>query len=123
MRSRGSAFAVRAVIRMRRATTRPCVSSRQRGSAASGMAAYPTAGLAGWPDGRTDGAAAALGRSAACQRNIASLLNSETSVPDITRAPLRPEFTAIAGPSTVGGRYMACEDFSVAGADGVLRPG
>lgn len=84
---------------------------------------WPRILLPAWPEGGTDGAAVALARSAACQRNLASLLNSETSVPGITRAPLRPEFTAIAGPSTVGGRDMGCEDFSVAGADGILRPG
>ena len=75
---------------------------------------WPRIPLRGWPDGETEGAAAALARSAAHGRSLAALLNPETPVPGITRAPLRPELTAIAVPSTIAGRYMAGEDFAVA---------
>ena len=62
-------------------------------------------------------------------RSLAALLNPETRAPGITRAPLRPELTAIAVPSTVAGRYMAGEDFAVvagwgySGRGGVVMPG
>ena len=90
---------------------------------------WPRVPLPGWPDSETEGAAVAIARSAAHGRNLAALLNPETPVPGITRAPLRPELTAIAVPSTVAGRYMAGEDFAVAagwgysGRGGVVMPG
>ena len=75
---------------------------------------WPRIPLPGWPDGETEGAEVALARSAAHGCWLAALLNPETPVAGITRAPLRPELAAIAVPSTVAGRYMADEDFAVA---------
>ena len=69
--------------------------------------------LPGWPDGDTEGAAAALAQSAAHGRKLAALLDPETQVPGVTRPPLRPEIAAIAVPCTVGGRNMTGEDFAV----------
>ena len=74
---------------------------------------WPRIPLPGWPDGEMEGAVTAIARSAAHGRNLAALLNPETPVPGITRAPLRPEVAAIAVPSTVAGRYMAGGDFAV----------
>ena len=74
---------------------------------------WPRIPLPGWPDGEAKGAAQALARSAAHGRWMAALLNSQTPVPGVTEAPLRPELAAIAVPATVGGRNMAGNDFAV----------
>jgi hypothetical protein len=74
---------------------------------------WPRIPLPGWPDGQTEDAADALARSAAHGRELAALLDSDTAVPGVTQAPLRPEVAAIAVPATVGGRNMAYEDFAV----------
>ena len=58
-------------------------------------------------------AAAELARSAARGRQLAALLEVDTPVPGITRAPLRPEIAAVAVPATGDGRNMAGEDFAV----------
>ena len=74
---------------------------------------WPRIQLPGWPDGKREGAVEALSLSAAYGRKLAALLNPETPVPGITRAPLRPAIAAIAVPSTIGGRNMGGEDFAV----------
>jgi len=74
---------------------------------------WPRIPLPGWPDGTAKGAAEALTESAARGRELAALLNSETPVPGVTQAPLRPEFAAIAVPTTADGRNMAGDDFAV----------
>ena len=74
---------------------------------------WPRIWLPGWPDGEAEGAAEALARSATHGRELAALLDPETPVPGVTRTPLRPEITAIAVPSTVGGGNMAGADFVV----------
>ena len=74
---------------------------------------WPRIPLPGWPDGRGGDAADELARSAARGRELAALLDPDTPVPDVTRAPLRPEIAAIAVPATVGGRNMAGGDFAV----------
>ena len=74
---------------------------------------WPRIPLPGWPDGKAEGAAETLARSAARGRELASLLDPDTPVPGVTLAPLRPEITAIAVPATTGGRNMAGEDFAV----------
>ena len=90
---------------------------------------WPRIPLPGWPDGGSDGAAEELARSAARGRELAALLDPDTPVPGVTRAPLRPEIAAIAVPATVGGRNMAGEDFSVTvgwghyGRDDAVMPG
>ena len=74
---------------------------------------WPRIPLPGWPDGAAGGAVEELAQSAARGRQLAALLDPDTPVPGVTRAPLRPEAAAIAVPATVGGRNMAGEDFAV----------
>ena len=74
---------------------------------------WPRIPLPGWPDGKADGAARKLALSAARGRELAALLDPDTHVPGVTKAPLRPELAAIAVPATVGARYMVGEDFAV----------
>ena len=82
---------------------------------------WPRIPLPGWPDGGEDGAADELAASAARGRELAALLNSDTSVPGVTQplpgAPpgraLRPEIAAVAVPSTTGGGNMTGEDFAL----------
>ena len=73
----------------------------------------PRIPLPGWTGDEAEGAANALARSAARGRALAALLDPDTPVPGVTRAPLRPEIAAIAVPSTVGGRNMAGDEFAV----------
>ena len=73
----------------------------------------PRIPLPGWPDGNVADAADMLARSAARGRELGALLNPDTPVPGVTRAPLRLEIAAIAVPATTGGRNMAGEDFAV----------
>ena len=74
---------------------------------------WPRIPLPGWPDGEAEGAADTLARSAALGRELAALLDSETPVPGVTQAPLRPEIASIAVPATVDGRNMAGDDFAL----------
>ena len=84
---------------------------------------WPRIPLSGWPDGGAEDTAEALARSAACGRDLAALLDSDTSVPGVTQAPLRPEIGAIAVPATTGGRNMAGDDFALAVGWGHLGRG
>ena len=90
---------------------------------------WPRIPLPDWPDGRARGAAETLGKSAARGREIAALLDSDTPVSGVTKAPLRPEIAAIAVPTTVSRRNMAGKDFAVAagwgryGSGGAVMPG
>ena len=90
---------------------------------------WPRIPLPSWPDAGDASAAAVLAESAAKGRKIASLLDSETPVPSVTEAPLRPDLVAIAVPSTVDGRNLSDDDFALtagwgrAGAGGVVMPG
>ena len=74
---------------------------------------WPRIPLPGWPDGDVEGAACLLAQSAAHGRSMAALLDSETAVPGLTQAPLRPESAAIAVPTRRAGRNMTGEDFAV----------
>ncbi len=74
---------------------------------------WPRIPLPGWPDVGGAAAAAELARSAARGHELAALLDPDTPVPGVTRAPLRPGIAAIAVPATAGGRNMAGEDFAV----------
>ena len=74
---------------------------------------WPRIPLPGWPRGGAEGAADELARSAARGRELAALLDPDTPVPGVTRAPLRPEILTIAVPATPGGRNMAGEDFAL----------
>ena len=73
----------------------------------------PRIPLPGWPDGNTPGDAEELAASAARGRQLAALLDSETTVPGVTTGALRPEMAAIAVPSTTDGGNMAGDDFSL----------
>ena len=85
--------------------------------------------LPGWPDGASDGAAAALADSAARGRELARLLDPEAPVPGVTQGALRTELAAIAVPATVDGRNMTGDDFALDagwgyfGAKGAVMPG
>ena len=74
---------------------------------------WPRIPLPGWPDGEGKDAAGELARSAARGHALAALLDPDTPVPGVTRAPLKPEIAAIAVPATAGGRNMAGGDFAV----------
>ena len=74
---------------------------------------WPRIPLPGWPDGKADGAAKALVRSAAHGRELATLLDPDTPVPGVTEGALRPGIAAIAVPATVDGHNMNGNDFAV----------
>ena len=74
---------------------------------------WPRIPLPGWPDGKAEGAADALARSAARGRELARLLDPEVPVPGVTQGALRPEIAAIAVPATVDKRNMSGDDFTI----------
>ena len=74
---------------------------------------WPRIPLPGWPDGEADGAADSLTASAARGRELARLLNPETSVPGVTQGTLRPEIAALAVPATTDDRNMTSDDFAL----------
>ena len=74
---------------------------------------WPRIPLPGWSDREAEGAAEALARSAAFGRELAALLEPDTQVSGVTKAPLRTEIALIAVPTTVSGRNMADDDFAV----------
>ena len=74
----------------------------------------PRIPLPGWPDPSSPSSAATeLAQSAARGRELARLLDPETSVPGVTTGTLRPEIAAIAVPSTIDGRNMSGADFEL----------
>ena len=74
---------------------------------------WPRIPLPGWPDGGAEGAAEELARSAARGRELAALLDSDTSVVGVTQVPLWPDIAAIAVPAMTNGRNLSGEDFAV----------
>ena len=90
---------------------------------------WPRIPLPGWDDPESDGAAAALARSAARGCELASLLNPNAPVAGITDGQLRPGIATIAVPATAHGRNMNDEDFDVtagwghSGSADVVMPG
>ena len=84
---------------------------------------WPRIPLPGWPDSGGEDAAGELARSAARGRELAALLDPDTPVPGVTRAPLRPGIAAVAVPATVGGRNMAGEDFAATASWGHFGQG
>ena len=74
---------------------------------------WPRIPLPGWPEGGAYGAVEAISVSAAHGRELAALFDTDTPVPGVTQAPLRPKIAAIAVPATVNGRNMAGDDFAV----------
>ena len=73
----------------------------------------PRIPLPGWGDGKSEGAAATLTRSAARGRELARLLDPATPVPGVTDGALRPGTATIAVPATTDRRNMTGEDFAV----------
>ena len=100
-------------------------------SAFPGNAGVPPASEGGSasPDRETTEAADALSRWAARGRQLAALLDPDTPVPGVTTGALRPEFAAIAVPTTTDGRNMTGDDFALTegwghvGAGGAVMPG
>ena len=90
---------------------------------------WPRIPLPGWPDGGVDGAEEEFEASASRGRELARLLDPESSVPGVTEGVLRPKFSVIAVPSTTDGQNMAGDDFSVtagwghSGSGGAVMPG
>ena len=95
----------------------------QKANADALRAEGPRIPLPGWPGGDDAGAGDALAASVARGRELAALLDSDTPVPGVTEAPLRPEMAAIAVPSTVDGRNMTGDDFAVTAGWGHLGQG
>ena len=74
---------------------------------------WPRIPLRGWHDGVADGAADALAESAARGRELAALLDSDTTVAGVTTGALRPQLSTIAVPTTTDGGNMTGDDFAV----------
>ena len=89
----------------------------------------PRIPLPGWGDGKSEGAAETLARSAARGRELARLLDPDAPVSGITDGTLRPGIATIAVPATADGRNMTGEDFAVtagwghSGSGDVVMPG
>ena len=84
---------------------------------------WPRIPLPGWPDGVVDGTADTLAESAARGRQLAALLDSDTPVDGVNTGTLRPEFAAIAVPTTTDGGNMAGDDFAVSAGWGHFGTG
>ena len=90
---------------------------------------WPRIPLPGWPDGKAEGVAEALAKSAARGRQLAALLDPDTPVSGVTEAPLHPEISAIAVPATTDGRNMVGSNFALTagwghyGAGNAVMPG
>ena len=90
---------------------------------------WPRIPLPGWPDGESDGAAAALAASSARGRKLVRMLDPEATATSVTQGPLRPEIAAIAVPATIDGRNMTGDDFALTagwghyGSGGAVMPG
>ena len=79
---------------------------------------WPRIPLPGWRDGDAPNAADELRTSAQRGRELAALLDAETSVEGVTAGTLRPELATIAVPSTADGRNMTGNDFALTAAWG-----
>ena len=71
---------------------------------------WPRIPLPAWPHGDSDSAAALVLESAARGRTLAALLDPDSMVPGVTKAPILPELATIAVPATVSGRNMTQGD-------------
>ena len=74
---------------------------------------WPRIPLPGWPSGDEDGVATQFMASAARGRKLASLLDSDTQVPGVTKGALHPEIATVAVPSTTDGGNMIEDDFEL----------
>ena len=61
--------------------------------------------------------------SAACGRQLAALLDSDTPVPGVTSGQLGPELAAVAVPSTIDGGNMDGDDFELSAGWGYFGSG
>ena len=84
---------------------------------------WPRIPLPDWPDGAGNDTAAKLAESSARGRELAALLDSDTPVGGVTTGNLRPEFAAIAVPTTTDGGNMAGDDFAVSAGWGHFGTG
>ena len=90
---------------------------------------WPRIPLPGWPDKNSRGAADALVASANRGRQLADLLDPETSVTGVTKGDLREEIAGIAIPARRKGGSMSGDDFLLTanwgrfGANMVVMPG
>ena len=84
---------------------------------------WPRIPLPGWPDGETEDAAQALTPLVARGRDLAAMLDTETSVPGVTGVPVRSDIAAIAKPTTRDGRNMTQGDFVLAAGWGHFGSG
>ena len=84
---------------------------------------WPRIPLPGWPEGVADGAAEELMVSAARGRELAELMDTDTSVAGVTAGALRHELAAIAVPMTTDGGNMASDDFAVSAGWGHFGSG
>ena len=90
---------------------------------------WPRIPLPGWPDGNVDGSTEALTASAERGRELAALLDPDTTVAGVTSGALRLELAAIAVPTATDGGNMAGDDFAVSagwghfGSGDVVMPG
>ena len=64
-------------------------------------------------EGNAEVATDSLAGSVACRRELAALLDLETSVPSVTSGQLRPEIVAIGVPVTSHGRNVCGDDFGL----------
>ena len=90
---------------------------------------WPRIPLPGWPDGESDGVAAALAASAARGRKLVRLLDPDAPVPGVTQGKLPPQIAAVAVPATIDERNMTGNDFALTagwghyGSRGAVMPG
>jgi len=85
---------------------------RDQNAGALGME-WPRIPLPGYPNGGDANASEKLRQSADRGRELAALLDPETSLAGVTQAPLRPKVAIIAIPATTNERNMAEEDFAI----------
>lgn len=84
---------------------------------------WPRIPIPDWPDGKADGAADALRRSAEKGRKIASLLDPSKRVAGVIETPLQSGIFNIAVPSTIYSRNMTGDDYLLAAGWGRGRYG
>ena len=84
---------------------------------------WPRIPLPGWPSGGAKDAAEILAESASRGRELARLLDTDSDVPGVTGAPLRPEIAAVAVPYTARGGQMTGDDFALTAGWGYFGAG
>ncbi len=99
------------------------------GNAGALKMGWPRIPLPGWSDGKSEDGTEAFTRLVARGRNLAALLDPETSVPGVTEVPLRSDIATIAKPATTDGRNMTEDDFALtagwgySGSGNAVMPG